>query len=167
MTSAAFGDLTCLNGPLRRKRHRDGIRLGFQHAASRGRWIAYRSSVLGQMQLYVRPYPGDGGRQLVSIEGGEEPVWSRDSRQLYFRDGTRLMVVDVGDGPTFEASTPRFLFEGFDIQGGGSQNYDITEDGQRFVMVSSDIDGVGGQPSQELNVVLHWTEELKRLVPTE
>ena len=131
-----------------------------------GRWIAYRSNVSGQMQLYVRPYPGDGGRQLVSIEGGEEPVWSRDSRQLYFRDGTRLMVVDVGDGPTFEASLPRFLFEGFDIQGGGSQNYDITENGLRFVMVSSDIDGVGGQPSQELNVVLHWTEELKRLVPT-
>ena len=131
-----------------------------------GRWIAYRSSMSGQMQLYARPYPGDGGRKLVSIEGGEEPVWSRDSRQLYFRDGTRLMVVDVGDGPTFEPSTPRFLFEGFDIQVGGSQNYDITEDGQRFVMVSSDIDGVAGQPSAELNIVLHWSEELKRLAPT-
>ena len=78
-----------------------------------GRWLAYYSTESGPRQVYGRPYPGPGGRQLVSIEGGDQPVWSRDGRELFFRNGDRLMVVDVEAGSTFSVGTPHVLFEGF------------------------------------------------------
>jgi serine/threonine-protein kinase len=123
-----------------------------------GRWIAYRSDDAGQMRLYVRPYPGPGGAQLVSLQGGEEPAWARDSRELFFRDGDRMMAVEVGDGETFSSGTPKFLFEGYAL--GTTRNYDVTDDGQRFVMVMSE-----SATESELRVVLNFDEELRRLFP--
>ena len=120
-----------------------------------GRWIAYRSNDAGQMRLYVRPYPGPGEPQLVSLEGGEEPAWARDGRELFFRDSDRMMAVEVGD----RTGIPQFLFEGYAT--GNPRNYDVTRDGERFLMVM-----IQGSTEEEIHVVLNWTEELTRLVPT-
>ena len=126
-----------------------------------GRWVAYRSNESGRMEVYVRPYPGPGGRQLVSIEGGQEPVWSRDGRELFFRDNDRLMAVDVESGATFSSGTPGFLFEGYDVRG-GNRNFDVSPDGQRFVMVGRPESQSGGPA---IHVVLNWAEELRVRVP--
>ena len=132
--------------------------------SSDGRWVAYRSSDAGQEQLYVRPYPGPGGRQLVSVGNGGEPVWSRDGQELFFRESNRLMVVSIEGGETFSAGTPRVLFEGYDVR--GASNYDVAPGGERFVMVQSDSADTPSDQGQVV-VVQNWLEELKRLVPVD
>ena len=116
------------------------------------------------MRVYVRPYRGPGGATLVSLQGGSQPAWAQNGRELFFRAGNRMMAVEVGAAETFEPGIPRLLFEhagGF----GGSRNYDVTRDGQRFVMVMGQGTNAGSSGT-ELRVVLNWFEELKRLVPS-
>ena len=130
-----------------------------------GNWLAYVSDELGRTHVYVRPYPGPDVKFLVSeeAEGGGEPVWSPDGTELFYRSGNRMMVVSVQTESTFRAGRPEVLFEGLYRTTGhpaGLQYYDISPDGQRFLMIKRDED-----PAQ-INVVLNWFEELKRLVPT-
>jgi Tol biopolymer transport system component len=130
-----------------------------------GNWLAYVSDELGRTHVYVRPYPGPDIKFLVSeeAEGGGEPVWSPDGTELFYRSGNRMMVVSVQTESTFRAGRPGVLFEGLYRTTGhpaGLQYYDISPDGQRFLMIKRDED-----PAQ-IHVVLNWFEELKRLVPT-
>ena len=124
-----------------------------------GRWLAYVSNESGRFEVYVQAYPGPGGKWPISIEGGNEPLWSRDGRELFYREGNKMMVVAVRTAPTFTADKPRLLFEGLYVTD-SSANYDVSLDGQRFLMIKEE-----GQGSQ-INVILNWFEELKRLVPT-
>ena len=128
-----------------------------------GQWLAYVSDQSGEDGVYVQPFP-DGGRVIrISTGAGTEPVWSRDGRELYFRDGDRLMVVEVEAGTAFTAGRPEVLFEesyDFDPLGVGLPNYDAAPDG-RLLMIR----GGAGSPAQ-ITVVLNWFEELQRLVPT-
>ena len=99
----------------------------------------------------------------ISTEGGDEPLWARNGRELFYREGNKMMAVKVTTQPTFRAGTPSLLFEGqYHHEPGWRTNYDITPDGQRFLMIQL---GEGARPTQ-INVVLNWFEELKRLVPT-
>jgi len=130
-----------------------------------GKWLAYVSNELGRNQVYVRPYPGPDIKFLVSeeTEGGGEPVWSPDGRELFYRTGDKMMVVSIETEPTFRAGRPDVLFEGSYRSTpipAGQQYYDITPDGQKFLMIKRD------QAPAQINVVLNWFEELKRLVPT-
>ncbi len=126
-----------------------------------GRWVAYMSNESGQSEVYVQPYPGPGGKWQISTGGGTEPAWSRDGRELFYRNGNRLMAVTVQTHAGFQAGTPRLLFEGpYDLGPARTTNYDVTPDGQRFLMIKLDEQAAG--PSQ-LNVVLDWFEELRRL----
>ncbi len=127
-----------------------------------GRWLAYASDESGQSEVYVRPFPkAEEGKSQISTEGGTEPVWVGNG-ELFYRNGDQMMAVDMTTEPTFGASTPRLLFEGVYIRSqGGSAFYDVTPDGQRFVMVQAQE-----TESTQINVVLNWFEELKRLVPT-
>ena len=72
------------------------------------------------------------------------------------------MTASIGDGANFVAGRPEFLFAGYDLGFGGTANFDVTPDGQRFVMLQTE----GSGPPQ-LRVVQHWVEELTRLVPTD
>jgi len=131
-----------------------------------GNWIAYVSDELGSDQVYVSPYPNPDVKWLVSEEeGGGQPVWSPDGNELFYRSGNRMMAVSVQTEPTFRAGRPEVLFEGSYVRSrkgsSGYQYYDISPDGQRFLMVKA-VEGSTGQ----INVVLNWFEELKRLVPT-
>ncbi len=66
-----------------------------------GRWLAYESDESGQREVYVRPFPGPGGKWPVSTEGGTEPVWTRNGRELLYRNGDKMMVAVVETQPTF------------------------------------------------------------------
>jgi len=128
-----------------------------------GRWIAYVSDESGRDEVYVQPFPGPGGKWPVSTDGGVEPQWSPDARELFYRQGEQMMVVAVETQPTFTVGRPRLVFESMYTMGNvGNPNYDISPDGQRFLMIKATEEEVVGQ----INVVLNWFEELKRLAPT-
>jgi len=103
----------------------------------------------------VVPYPGPGGRQQASTDGGTEPRWSRNGRELFYLDADKMMVVDVQTSPSFRVTgTPKMLFEKANI------GYDVSADGKKFLMMLR-RGGLSGQ-SNQINIVLNWFEELRR-----
>jgi len=132
-----------------------------------GHWLAYASNESGRTEIYVQPYPGPGGKWQISNEGGTEPVWNRNGHELFYRSGDKMMAVDIGTQSGFAAGKPQQLFEGHYLRnpiGYARPNYDVSADGQRFLMLKP-VEQEQAAPTQ-INVVLNWTEELKRLVPT-
>ena len=125
-----------------------------------GKWIAYISDASGQYEVYVRPYPGPGSQWQISTGGGEEPTWSRDGKEIFYRNGTKWMAAEVKTTPEFSASPPSLLFQGPFVNVPGP-SYDVGPDG-RFVL----IEGPPETPVRRLNVVLNWFDELRRLVPS-
>jgi serine/threonine-protein kinase len=129
-----------------------------------GRLVAYQSNESGGWQVYVRTYPDTGGRWQVSVDGGQYPRWSRDGREIFFRVGRSVVVASVdreGEGVGF--GKPRELFEGNFLDLYPFAAYDVTGDGQRFLMfpgTSSSTDDPG-----EVILVLDWLKELRSLVP--
>jgi len=128
-----------------------------------GHWLAYASDASGRYEIYAQPYPGPGGRLQISTEGGTEPVWSRNGQELFYRSGDKMMAVEIGTRSGFSAGKPKSLFKGlYQPTPILDANYDVAPDGRRFLMIKP-----GGEeevPTQ-VNVVLNWFEELKRLVP--
>ena len=131
-----------------------------------GRWMVYSSDELGQPEILVRPFPNvaDGGPWRVSRAGGEEPIWSPNGTEIYYRQGSRVMAATVATTPAFVATQQRELFSGPYLRSSGfrSHTYDIAPDGERFLMIrESENDTLEG----EIIVVLNWFEELKERVP--
>ena len=132
-----------------------------------GRWVAYVSNESGRPEIYVQPYPGPGGKWQVSTDGGTEPAWNRNRRELFYRSGNKMMAVDVTLQPTFSAGKPTMLFEGqyfndpFPLI---ATTYDVSADGRRFLMVKENSERESS--TAQINVVQNWFEELKRRVPT-
>jgi hypothetical protein len=131
-----------------------------------GKWLAYISDQPGEDRIFVQAFPEGGERHPVSTGPGTEAVWSRDGRELFYRNGNEMWVVEVETGgPEFRLGNQRLLFEqpythAFNAQ--GSPNYDVSLDGQQFLMVQT-----GAAGTAELTLVLNWTEELTRLVPVD
>ncbi|MGQ0735061.1 MAG: hypothetical protein ACT4QD_15570 [Acidobacteriota bacterium] len=121
-----------------------------------GRWHAYTSNEagLGRYEVYVRPFPGPGGRHPVSTNGGRAVAWAASGREMFYREENRMMAVDVDAGARFAAGRPRALFT---LSGGLSDAFDVAPDGQRFVMVQ-EVEN----PVTHINVVLNWHEGLAR-----
>jgi Tol biopolymer transport system component len=129
-----------------------------------GRWLAYISDESGRYEIYVQPYPGPGGKWQISTEGGTEPVWNPNGRELFYRSGDKMMAVDIATQQGFSAGKPRVLFEGrYEPTPATFPNYDVSPDGQRFLMLKP-AEASEAAPTQ-INVVLNWFEELKRRVP--
>ncbi len=122
------------------------------------RWLAYQSDESGRNEVYVQPFPGPGGKWQISTEGGSNPRWARNGRELFYRNGNKMMAANIKTEPTFTAGKPRLLFEGQFAAGGG----DVSPDGQRFLMIQA---VEPEQPATQINVVLNWFEELKRKAP--
>ena len=122
-----------------------------------GRWMAYTSDESGQFQIYVQSFPAGQGKWQVSTQGGVQPRWRRDGKELFYLapDG-KLMAVLVRAGATFEAGTPAPLFQAqtfsLAISTLYSHQYDITADGQRFLL-NVDLSEVTAAP---ITVVLNW-----------
>jgi len=134
-----------------------------------GRWLAYVSNESGRDEIYVRPFPAMDAKWQVSTEGGHEPAWAPNGRELFYRTGqsargSKLMAVTITTSPEFRADKPSLLFEGPYIWATlYGQSYDVSRDGNRFVMVKYDPP----KSPKEINIVLNWFEELKRRVPTD
>ena len=124
-----------------------------------GHWVAYRSDETGTREIYVAPYPGPGGKFLISTEGGISPHWSDDGRELLYRSGDKMMSVDVQTSPEFRAGTPKILFEGT-----FGNSFDVTSDGKRFLMIKPPA--ISQRSADQVTVVLNWFDELRRRVPT-
>ena len=77
-----------------------------------GHWLAYVSDESGRFEVYVQPYPSAGGKWQVSADGGTEPVWNRNGRELFYRSGDKMMAVEITTQPGFSAGAPKMLFEG-------------------------------------------------------
>jgi len=127
-----------------------------------GRWIAYASDETGRMEIYVRPFPDVAdGQWQVSADGGFDPLWSPDGRELFFNSFTGMLVARVETDSTFEADTPEpFPFSpGFPVIG---TEFDIAPDGDRFVFLQSESDAT---EADGLVLVQHWFQELTERVP--
>jgi Tol biopolymer transport system component len=122
-----------------------------------GRWIAYFSDESSEYQVYVQPFPGLDRRWQVSLEGGIEPRWRGDGRELFFLDldGKVMSATVVGRGNEFEVQKVRPLFEIPRIPSSDSLLYDVTSDGERFL-----ISTVAATAREPIVLVFDWTMEL-------
>ena len=130
-----------------------------------GRWIAYDSNESGRAEVYVRPFSGPGKKFQVSSEGGQEPLWARNGKQLFYRWRDQVWVADVQTDGGFAPTKPRLLFEkpGYYSSILPTRTYDLSLDGQRFLMVK--LDQSKPTPVTEMILVQNWFEELKQRVP--
>jgi Tol biopolymer transport system component len=125
-----------------------------------GEWMAYVSNETGRNEVYVQPYPALDKKWAISGEGGTEPVWSADGSELFYRRDNKMIAVAVDLDPTFDIRDEEVLFEG-DFDGNAVScipAYDVSPDGQRFLMIQRDESST----PRHINVVLNWSEELKR-----
>jgi Tol biopolymer transport system component len=124
------------------------------------RWIAYTSDESGIPQVYVQPFPATGGKSLVSKNGGTQPQWRRDGKELFFLalDGA-LMAVPIDTSRQFDAGTPQSLFAtGISAAAGVRRQYAVARDGKRFLIIVPD----GGANEPSLTVVVNWLAAVQK-----
>jgi len=127
-----------------------------------GRWLAYVSNESGRSEVYVRTFPDlSGSRWQVSTDGGTEPLWAKNGKELFYKGSNRLFSASIETEPTFKVGTREALFEDVYWHSASHTLYDIHPDGKRFVMVK------GLEQSSELIVVQNWFEELRRAFQAE
>jgi len=122
-----------------------------------GRWVVFTSDETGRPEVYVRPFPGPGGKWQISTEGGDEARWAPDGTEIFFRSGGKMMAASVATtAEGFAAGRPSILFEDvYDAGSVGFANYDVARDG-RFLMIRSEE-----RPAPtRLSVILGWMSEL-------
>jgi Tol biopolymer transport system component len=122
-----------------------------------GKWLAYESDGTGRNEAYITPFPGGGAQYQVSTGGGERPVWRRDGKEIYYREGLRVMAVEVRvKADSLELSAPSPLFE----LAAGNLNgryYDVAPDG-RFLANTSPLTA----KAQSFSLVVNWPARLKK-----
>ncbi|MBI3983446.1 MAG: serine/threonine-protein kinase, partial [Gemmatimonadetes bacterium] len=120
-----------------------------------GRWVAYVSDESGREEVYVRAFPGPGARWQISMDGGTEPKWSGSGREIFYRSGPKMMAAAVQTQPTVAVGERSVLFQGDYAAGLDFRQYDVTRDGNSFIMVKH-------SEGAEVVVVLNWFERLRR-----
>jgi eukaryotic-like serine/threonine-protein kinase len=143
--------------------HKDDWVLPESHAASReatfapdSKWLAYSSDESGRWKVYVVPFPDVNGKFQISSDGGMQPRWRRDGKELYYLGLDRkLMAVAIAAKPSFKAGIPQTLVttNPFITAPVGTAQYDISADGRRF-LVSSRLEESTAEP---IAVVTNWT----------
>jgi Tol biopolymer transport system component len=130
-----------------------------------GRWLAYASNRTGRSEIWLQGYP-EGVAVRVSRDGGFEPRWSADGRELFYLQGDAVMAVAVESVGELSFSAPERLFTGPYVmnQGAGFVSYDVARDG-RFLMIELPGGSAANAPSQGIVVVQNWTQELEQRVP--
>jgi len=122
-----------------------------------GHWLAYGSDESGRAEIYVRPFPGPGGKWQISTEGGDRAVWSREGSELFYRNGIRLMAVPVDTKRGFAPGTPHLIWEGNYFASG--HYFDVMPGAKRFVFIKEMAQLHG---TTEIHVVLNWFDALKQ-----
>ena len=134
-----------------------------------GRWLAYQSNTSGQTEIYVRPFPNtDDGRWQISTDGGTKPLWGPDGRELFYLSlEGRLTAVPIDAEGGFNHGNPEVIFQKTYFFTGPQflgRTYDISPDGNRFLMIAEGGSGDEADATQVI-LVLNWLDELERLVP--
>ena len=119
---------------------------------------AYSSNESGQFEVYVRPYPEGGGRSTVSSNGGQQPRWSDDGKELFYVEGETILAVSVKTSPEFSVGSATRLFEHSSLTRSFYPQYDVSADGQRFLLAAP-VEADGVDPS--IRVVQNWFEEFR------
>ena len=125
----------------------------------RGRYIAYVSDESGGQEVFVAEFPALNPKIMVSTDGGSEPRWAPNGRELFYRQGDALMAVPIELNGQIVVGTPRRLFSGPYSGVGQSGAFDVASDGERFVMVKSDDAGT----LRRLTLVQHWDQDIGRI----
>jgi hypothetical protein len=127
-----------------------------------GRWVVYASDESGRYEIYARPASGSGSRIAISRGGGSGPVWSRDGREIFYREVDNLVSVAVTLGDSLRVGERRTILDLSDYEAGLYQQFDVSADGQRFLLILTDP---AARPTR-LDVIINWQEELKQRVST-
>jgi serine/threonine-protein kinase len=141
-----------------------------------GKWLVYHSNEsaggraggTGTFEVYVQPFPKTGAKYRITQQGGVVPLWSPDGTELFYLSLTsdQLMGIDITTDAAFAFGNERVLgSHGILTAGPGIRSYDITRDGQRFLMIFPQGETDSAASAQRINVVLNWFEELKERVP--
>ena len=137
-----------------------------------GKWIAYSSSpraAAAESELYVQPFPPTGDEYEITRDTGVFPVWSPDGSELFYRPtGTinTLKMVGISTEPAVRFRGEQVLPIRDFIVTGSYRDYDITPDGEKFIVVMPALqEGSEAPNTYHINVVLNWFEELKERVP--
>ena len=128
-----------------------------------GRWIAYSANDTNQFEVFVQAFPSLGVKYQVSTEGGSEPRWARNGRELFFRNGDKMMTVATqGKGDSLQIGPPTLLFSGrFAVQGNAQDAwYDVSADGRFLMLKPTEV-----QSTHSMVMIHDWAEELKRRAP--
>ena len=125
-----------------------------------GHWVVYTSNESGRDEIYLQPYPGPGGKWMLSTDGGAFPRWAHSGREVFFRSDDKMMVVPLQTQPSISAGAPRMLFRGGGYVPQG--NYDVALDDQHLLMLKEKDTPAS---LKELSIAVNWTEDLKRRVP--
>jgi len=121
-----------------------------------GNWVAYESDESGRSEIYVRPFPGPGGKWQVSPSGGEEPHWSADGTEIFYLDvAQNIVAVPVATTANFKAGVPEPLFEARFFPTLQRNRFVVTSDGQRFLTLSP----MASQSNPPTTVVLNWDRD--------
>ena len=128
-----------------------------------GKWLAYCSDDSGTGEVFVRRFPGPGGKWQISTNGGGEPMWDPSGKVLYYRTGKKMMRVEVTTEGSFRFGAPKLLFEAPVVPPILPVGYSaLAPDGKRFLMMQL-VDTE--QPLTQLNLVQNWSAELSRKAP--
>ena len=120
-----------------------------------GHSVAYHSDESGRFEVYVRPYPASGSRVQISSNGGRRPIWAPDGKKIYFWEGSHLASATLARDPGLRVVSREAMFDGR-----YEQDFDVSKDGARFLMIESESSGLG------LVVVPNWLTELRELTTT-
>jgi len=122
-----------------------------------GRFVAYSSDESSRAEIYVRSTTGTG-RFQVSSGGGEEPRWSANGRELFYRESTKLMAVSIESGPTFRAGVPKVVVDGlYFARADTGMSYSVAGNGERFLMIGPSGGALG---PKRIRVIVNYPATL-------
>ena len=127
-----------------------------------GRWLAYLSNETGRFEVYVRPFPGPGGKWQISTGGGYYPIWSRTKRELFYTLNGQILVVPYAvEGDSFRAAKPRLWSEGHYVE---RRSLDLHPDGERFALAPA-VPRPSDAKDDHVTFIFNFFDELRRIAP--
>jgi serine/threonine-protein kinase len=127
--------------------------------SSDGKWVIYESNESGRVEVYLRPFPGPGGKWQVSINGADQCRWAHNGREIIYRKDNKFFLVPVQTQPQVRVGKPQLLFEKQLL--GPPVPWDLSHDDQRILSVKQET----SPTTSELQIVLNWFPEMKRHAP--
>jgi len=159
-----LNELWCLSWPERTVKPLLQAKWTVQNAqfSPDGQWVAYASNETGNMEIYVSPFPGAKSKWQVSTAGGQEPKWRQDIKELFYVSAEgKMMSVEKKTGANFEAGSQVALFQTHrrrPISTLDVFSYDVSGDGQRFLIATKGDEGAAAP----LSIFLNWASDMEK-----